>query len=107
MSEQLEELVKLVDEQLEHGDSFITANIRLQSVLQTEWDKIRSEVLKGEPNDELQAACEKFVGLWEKKHKFANGLVFSDMRSHTLMSLIAKDIGLNEGGKCPPWSPEC
>ena len=59
----LKQMVELVDDQLDHGESFITANIRLQSVLQTEWDKIRAEVLKGEPNDELQAACEKFVGL--------------------------------------------
>ena len=103
----LEEMVKEVDAQLERGNTFIELNMKYQNRIFDLWTRIRGEVLEGEPSDELQQACVEMMKLWEGKHKRADGLEWSDIRTHTIMSQISRVIGINEGGKCPPWDPQC
>ena len=107
MAEKVKDLIRLVDKQLEQGDKFLALNAQYHQALKSLWHNVRDEVAKGKPTDELQKACEEAVKLWEKKHKYAVGMNFSDQRTHTIQSIIAQAIGLNEGGKCAPWNADC
>lgn len=99
----VKKMLREIDRIMEHQNNSIAELIQVNSAMGCLYDQVRDRI---EIEEVTMEECAEMVGLINRFHELSSAIHAGGLAIHVQLHNVQPG-NINEGGKCPPWDPDC